>query len=78
MPILFLEFDGVLHPEHCHESKYFCCLPVLEEALRLAPECRLVITSIWRLENPFHALRVRFSRDIGARIEGTECELAHC
>ena len=23
MPIVFLDFDGVLHPEHCHESKHF-------------------------------------------------------
>lgn len=70
MPILFLDFDGVLHPEHCHESKHFCCLPILEAALRQVPECRLVITSTWRLENPFQVLRDRFSRDIGARIEG--------
>lgn len=70
MPILFLDFDGVLHQEHCHESKHFCCLPILEAALRQVPECRLVITSTWRLENPFQVLRDRFSRDIGARIEG--------
>lgn len=43
MPILFLDFDGVLHPEHCHESKHFCCLPVLEDALRQAPEWQVVI-----------------------------------
>ena len=47
MLILFLDFDGVLHPEHCHESKHFCCLPVLESALRQVPEFELVITSTW-------------------------------
>lgn len=57
MPILFLDFDGVLHPEHCHESRHFCSLPIMEEALRQVPECRVVITSTWRLEQPYEALR---------------------
>ncbi len=70
MPILFLDFDGVLHPEHCHESRHFCRLPILEEALRQVPECHIVITSTWRLEQPLEALRQRFSRDIAARVEG--------
>lgn len=70
MPILFLDFDGVLHPVHCHESRHFCCLSILEDALRRVPEFKLVITSTWRLENPFEVLRDRFSRDIAARIEG--------
>ncbi len=70
MPILFLDFDGVLHPEHCHESRHFCCLPILEEALRQVPECRVVITSTWRLEQPYEALIRNFSPDIAAMIEG--------
>lgn len=70
MPILFLDFDGVLHPEHCHQSKHFCCLPILEDALRQVPKCRVVITSTWRLEKPFEALRQRFSSDVTAMIEG--------
>lgn len=70
MPILFLDFDGVLHPEHCHESRHFCRLPILEEALRQVPECQVVITSTWRLEQPLEALRQRFSRDIEVRIAG--------
>lgn len=70
MPILFLDFDGVLHPEHCHESKHFCCLPFLEDAARQVPECKVVITSTWRLEQPFEALLQRFSPDVAAMIEG--------
>lgn len=34
MKTLFLDFDGVLHPEHCRESRHFCCLPVFEQVLR--------------------------------------------
>ena len=71
MPILFLDFDGVLHPEHCHESKHFCCLPVLESALRQVPEFKLVITSTWRLQSPLEQLRQRFSSDVAVRIAGT-------
>lgn len=70
MPILFLDFDGVLHPEHCHESKHFCCLPILEDALRHVPECRIVITSTWRLEKSYEALVQKFSPDIATMIEG--------
>ena len=70
MPILFLDFDGVLHPEHYHESRHFCCMSILEDALRQVPECKLVITSTWRLERPLDTLRQRFARDIAARIAG--------
>jgi len=71
MLILFLDFDGVLHPEHCHESKHFCCLPVLESSLRQVPELKLVITSTWRLQSPLEQLRQRFSSDVAVRIAGT-------
>lgn len=70
MPILFLDFDGVLHPEHCHESKHFCCLPSLESAVRQVPECELVITSTWRLQYPLERIRQRFSADVAAKIAG--------
>lgn len=70
MPILFLDFDGVLHPEHCHESKHFCRLPILEGALRQVPEYKIVITSTWRLEQTLADLRQRFSPDIANMIQG--------
>ena len=80
MPILFLDFDGVLHPEHCYASKHFCCLPILEDALRHVPGCQVVITSTWRLEQSFEDLLQRFSPDIAAMIDGVTpryCELAN-
>lgn len=70
MLILFLDFDGVLHPEHCHESKHFCRLPILEAALRQVPETKVVITSTWRLEQSLENLRQRFSPDIANIIQG--------
>lgn len=48
MQTLSLDFDGVLHPEFCHESKHFCCLPFFEEAVRHAPDVEIVISSTWR------------------------------
>ncbi|CAN7625007.1 HAD domain-containing protein [Acidovorax sp. LjRoot38] len=80
MSILFLDFDGVLHPEHCHASKHFCCLPILEDALRHVPACQVVITSTWRLEKSFEDLLQRFSLDITALIDGVTpryCELVN-
>jgi hypothetical protein len=70
MPILFLDFDGVLHPEHCHESKHFCRLPVLEDALQKVPDTKVVITSTWRLEQSLENLRQRFSPGIANMIQG--------
>ena len=42
----------------------------MEDALRQVPECQVVITSTWRLEQPFDAILQRFSSDIVAMIEG--------
>ena len=63
MPILFLDFDGVLHPEHCHESKHFSCLPVFESVLSQVPDCKLVIASTWRLQIPVERLREKLGPD---------------
>ena len=68
--ILFLDIDGVLHPEFSHESRHFCCLPVLEGVVRQVQDCELVISSTWRLHAPLTHLRERFSSDVAARVVG--------
>lgn len=68
---LFLDFDGVLHPEFCHESKHFCQLPVLEDVLRAMPSVEIVISSTWRHHRPFEVLQATFSADIAPRVVGT-------
>lgn len=70
MPIIFLDFDGVLHPEHSHESRHFCCLPVLQHALGQFADFHLVIASTWRLQVPLERLRRRFPPDLEVRIAG--------
>ena len=45
--ILFLDFDGVLHPEQLGEDE-FCRAPILWEVLRECVHVKVVISSSWR------------------------------
>jgi hypothetical protein len=75
--ILFLDFDGVLHPRHPRtdrsdeENLYFCYLPRVEKVLRDHPEVRIVVSSDWRLRRTLDELRACFSTDIRERVIGT-------
>ncbi|MBC3862425.1 hypothetical protein H8K32_09975 [Undibacterium jejuense] len=70
--ILFLDFDGVLHPEPCYEeAQLFSCLPRLENVLRDFPEVQIVISSTWRDKRSLIELKAFFSEDIADRIIGT-------
>ncbi|MFZ6871913.1 HAD domain-containing protein [Undibacterium sp. Di27W] len=69
---LFLDFDGVLHPDPCYDkSQYFSCLPRLESVLRDFPEVQIVISSTWREKRPVSLLKSFFSVDIGTRVIGS-------
>jgi Swiss Army Knife RNA repair-like protein len=68
--ILFLDFDGVLHPAGCHMDRHFCELPRFEALMREYPDVRIVISSSWQRSFPLPALRALFSADIAARIIG--------
>src|SRR4051794_39007445 len=46
--ILFLDFDGVLHPTYSIKAELFCYLPRLESVLRDYPMVKAVVTSDWR------------------------------
>jgi hypothetical protein len=73
--ILFLDFDGVLHPEHMGESTpadvVFCHLPRFESVMRDFPAVKIVISSMWRYDFSLDELKARFSPDIAVRIIGT-------
>lgn len=45
--ILFLDFDGVLHPE-INEAELFCRLPLFWGLLRQCPEVEVVFSTSWR------------------------------
>ncbi|MBV1777369.1 hypothetical protein KSF73_16735 [Burkholderiaceae bacterium DAT-1] len=70
--ILFLDFDGVLHPE-CSESvqagiQEFCHLPRFEGVMRDYPHVDIVISSMWRELQPLDALKAYFSPDFAHRL----------
>ncbi|MFJ9452190.1 HAD domain-containing protein [Herbaspirillum sp. NPDC101397] len=65
--ILFLDFDGVLHPLNREEGT-LSRLPQLEITLRKFNEIDIVISSAWRQEYSLTQLRTYFSDDIQRRI----------
>ncbi len=71
MAMLFLDFDGVLHPAFCPDEEHFCRRPLFESVMRRFPDVRIVISSSWRRVYAIDYLRSRFSRDIAERIVGT-------
>ncbi len=68
--ILFLDFDGVLHPWGCPRDEYFCYLPTLEGVLRDYTYVEIVICSDWRFTHSMEELRGKFSPDIALRVRG--------
>lgn len=68
--ILFLDFDGVMHPFGCECDRYFCHLDALEAWLRRRPCLDIVISSSWREVHPFDEMRSYFSVDLRGRILG--------
>lgn len=69
--VLFLDFDGVLHPAFCPDEEHFCRRPLFETVMRKFPGVRIVISSSWRRIYAIDYLRSRFTRDIAERIVGT-------
>lgn len=65
--ILFLDFDGVLHPffpradRSDEENQLFAYLPRLEGVLRDFPEWQIVISSSWREHHPWTTVIKAFS-----------------
>lgn len=76
-PVLFLDFDGVLHSEPSLPKEAFTQLPLIEAVLRDFPAVDIVISSTWRLDWMGDAdavavaqLRRHFSPDIAPRVVG--------
>ncbi len=72
MILLFLDFDGVLHPAppHNRDVGVFSCLEKFEAVLRDFPELKIVISSSWREQFDLDMMRSFFADDIAARIIG--------
>ena len=67
--ILFLDFDGVLHPLNSEKANLFCKVHYLEKALEGA-SCKIVITSNWRLTYSTQKMRELLPRKIGKLVIG--------
>jgi hypothetical protein len=65
--ILFLDFDGVLHPVD-RPTGTLVLLPALERVLRDFAEVDIVISSAWREAYTLEQLRGLFAPDIQARV----------
>ena len=73
MVILFLDFDGVLHPVGGVQSgERFSRLPMLEALLRETAfrDVHIVISSTWREAFPMARLAEAFAADLRPRILG--------
>lgn len=69
--VLFLDFDGVLHPEPCHQDEFLCRLELVQDVLReFRDGIEIVISSSWRDSHSLAELRDMFAVDIGALIVG--------
>lgn len=69
--ILFLDFDGVLHPMSARTgAESFCYVPRFENVLRKFSEVKIVITSTQREHLSLSKLKHYFSVDIAERIIG--------
>ena len=68
--VLFLDFDGVTHPEPCKAEHEFCQLSLIEEVLRQHPRVDVVISSSWRQVHSLEEMRAHFAPDIAQRVVG--------
>lgn len=74
--ILFLDLDGVTHPDPCDPADQLTQLPLIEDVLRAHPACAIVISSSWRITQSIDQIRANFSRDIRGRVVGATPERA--
>lgn len=61
-PVLFLDFDGVTHPEPCCQEDVFCRLNLIEDVLLGFPTVDIVISSSWRDHYTLEYLRSFFCK----------------
>jgi hypothetical protein len=69
--ILFLDFDGVLHPDPCFDAeRMFEKVPRLTSVLDEFPEIRLVLSTSWRIENSLAQMCELLGTSLSARVIG--------
>ena len=66
-PLLYLDFDGVLHPTTGNDL--FCRMHLLEKAL-IGKDCQIIISSSWRFHQPFTYLLGLFPESLRGQVAG--------
>lgn len=69
-PVLFLDFDGVLHPTPQRDADLFSQLPLIEAVLVDFPEVRVVVSSSWRETCDLPMLREVFRPALQPQVVG--------
>ncbi len=69
VPVLFLDFDGVLHREFCHPSRHFECEAVFASAI-YGLDVEVVVSSAWRLGRELKEVMALLSDSVASRIVG--------
>lgn len=72
-PVLFLDFDGVLHAGSGHSGGMFTHAPALQEALG-EHEVRIVVSSSWRFHKPLSEIRQWLPAALASRVVGATGE----
>lgn len=67
-PLVFLDFDGVLHPNQATPEQRFEHVGVLMDILDKHPEAELVVSSSWRHHFSWDVLRVEIPHRLAARL----------
>ena len=68
--ILFLDFDGVTHPDESLRELWFCRAPLIEEVLLEFQLVQLVISSMWREHYSIDELKGFLPVSLTARVVG--------
>lgn len=76
--ILFLDFDGVLHPDPCQDPKrMFENAPRLADTLSAFAEISVVLSTSWRTVRPLETLKAALPKSLSARIIGITPNASH-
>lgn len=69
--LIFLDFDGVLHPNFSQEGEYFSRTSYLVDALDgFAGDVEIIISSSWRFHWPGDVLRQMLPRSFAPMVTG--------
>lgn len=68
--LIFLDFDGVLHPTSIELGPLFCRAGLLIEVLE-GTDCQIVISSSWRHHDDLAELLTRLPAALAGRVVGT-------